>query len=446
MSECINIILDEMPYCIELPTWLDYSGRLLSGAISTPLLTLGNGGNKPQPYGAEKVVIDRTRTKYVLYLNKNFRFEDGQSIRSFDYFMGIRKACKHIYWRIILNVIETVTCVSDYILRIDLKYPCEHFLYILCAPDISAQKFNSGKFFTGGVYKIVHKDNSTVCFSPNFYFPCDKTLPDLNFLLERDMYNALTRFDNGEVDITCNTSFPFESRQERKKLTTYKEYFSGLIMSLEFGQKSTKKYLKYPSIRKELFKCINKRSIANKFDHAFEPVYNFIPHSMKRFWSLNHEYKNALVPRLPKYSALVLGYHDYFPNKEIASDIAEIWRQSYGIEVAIKAIPFFSRQDHECDFMLIIKFPPYPHPLAYIDYIAGHNDLTKETRLMILRRIKFGFKNSSSYYDLERRIYNDAVVFPLFELKSIYHQSNKIEGFCFPQTASFDFRELRVLK
>ena len=445
-SSEVVVAIDERPLSLSMPTALDYVGRLMCGALAEPLLRVTDAG-KLEPAAAESWRVLEGHRVYEFSLRRGRVWSDGTPLEPMHFALGLKRARSNPYWAHQLRAIRAVQMTPAGDLRIALTQPTAHFPFLLATPDLApAPAAGQSVGVSNGTHILTEVSDASYLFSPNPHYPGADARPALRFEVMRDPRTALAAFDDGELHATCNTAFPFDELAVRRDRPEFREQPSCIWMQLEPGSASHPA-LAARELRTALFNAIDQERIAGELYGGLSPARYLGPSSFAR----------ERVDGLPAFSPsrarqlaqsrldrpLVLGYHDYYPNREVVLAVARQWKSELGIPVTLAKFPFAEPTVPACDWMLMLRFPTYQHELAALETVY-YSRLTDSCLRDAIEDAGVGddARAEARRLDALRRVANELPVLPLFHLHSYYCVKDGLAGFRYPTDSAFDFREV----
>jgi hypothetical protein len=326
----IVLEVDEDPISLVLPGPGDYVGRFVASACHRPSLTL--------------IDIAEDGKKQLFRITKNLNYSDGTQVTSVDIQASIRKSLRVPTLQRFLLPIEAVSTPTKEDLVITLERPLGYLPSLLDSVDLSPVSqtgLGNGPY----VRNVVGQE---LLFTPSEMWPGG----DANVLVKtvRDHDKVLERFDNGEVDITCNTSFPSHLVQSASSHPSYRTSKTGIRIEVVRVSASAR----VPDSEfQALDESVNRLEIQAMFGDLVDT--SGAKSTAKRV---------ALARR-----TLVLGFFDYYPNRDICAVLQDHFHANFG-RVTLRPLNFQNPDLTGCDLFLRLRFDAADHPFFDFDFFS----------------------------------------------------------------------------
>lgn len=416
----------------------DYNASIVFSAVSDPLFKYSFSGEKIILHACLDYFVGDYGKSHTFVLRNDLYFYNGIKVDPSDYFNTINKIrSSQTPLKYLFTNIKSMSYTRNS-LTIELYEPNYSFYKLFSKYNITPYNNN----LTSGPYFIDKTNDRFYLLKRNKYFRNNQLgtkYENIKFIKSTDFYNDIQLFKNGNLDITCNTMFPFW--EISNYLNELKIYPSNIFASLDF---INSKYLnnRFVNLRKAISMSINRSEICQKFCGMFfvandyfldnyhpqkDVIYNLklsIDH-IKKYFSLNDD------------NTIRIGYDKFYPNKEILIYV-KAYLEYLGLKVVLVVDDFFNPR-YDYDIKLSLNYPDFVDNMAFYTspyfLSALYVDNVKFNAYYKLYKSVLNSKDGSrkgKCLNIMNKIVLDRVIkIPLFKMNSIYFVSNKLNNFNF---------------
>lgn len=413
--------LDAKPQSDDLRVCNDYSARIIKNAIAIPLIKI-NSLNGLIEDGLCNLSTSKAK-KTILYVNEYY-FSNGQKLLP----LHIKN---HISW-IIKNNTKYKFMLKD-LKKIKTKknmiifYHRKNINFRFLLTDINFSPFLDKDISCGNFCMRDIKPNYLIIKSNKYNNKHKKTIM---FKFIYNNYEDVKMFEEGESDFTNPTTFPVELINNSRNSLHIHE--NNVLLSISFMNRKLLNS-EHLNLRKMIFYSINRKLIANQFNPMLIPIFNFKDKEKT-------EIGKSAITKIDSNIKLVMGYDNFYPNKEISLIIKEMLEKN-NIKLELKETNFYNR-DEAVDLQLNLTYRDYNHKSFY--YLSKYFELlTKLSSPFDYKKIqKLKYKylkkgDDQSFDQLTKTIDNLYIEIPLFIENAIF--LSKYNNFNFN---SFNFQDL----
>ena len=413
--------LDAKPQSDDLRVCNDYSARIIKNAIAIPLIKI-NSINGLIEGGLCNLSTSKTK-KTILYVNE-FYFSNGQKLLPLHIKNHItwiiKKSTKYKFMLEDLKKIKTKKNMIIFYHRKNIN-----FKFLLT--DINFSPFLNKDISCGNFCIRDIKLNYLIVESNKYNNKHKKTIM-FNFIYNN--YEDVKMFEEGTTDFTNPTTFPVELINNSRNSLHIHE--NNILLSISFMNRKLLNN-EYLNLRKMIFYSINRELITSKFNPMLTPIYNFKDKEKTKI-------DNSAITKNESNIKLVMGYDNFYPNKEISLIIKEMLEKN-NIKIELIETNFYNR-DETVDLQLNLTYRDYNHKSFY--YLSKYFELlTKLSSPFDYKKIqKLKYKylkkgDDQSFDQLTKTIDKLYVEIPLFIENAIF--LSKYNNFNFN---SFNFQDL----
>lgn len=413
--------LDAKPQSYDLRVCNDYSARIIKNAIAIPLIKINSVNNLIED-GLCNLSTSKAK-KTILYVNE-FYFSNGQKLLPLhikNYINWIIK--KSTKYKFMLEDLKKIKTKKNII----MFYHGKNINFKFLLTDINFSPFLDKDISCGNFCMRDIKPNYLIIESNKYNNKHKKTIM---FKFIYNNYEDVKMFEEGATDFTNPTTFPIELINNYKNSLHIQE--NNVLLSISFMNRKLLNN-EHLNLRKMIFYSINRELIANQFDPMLIPIYNFKDKKKTKI-------DKSAITKIDSNIKLVMGYDNFYPNKEISLIIKEMLEKN-NIKLELKETNFYNR-DEAVDLQLNLTYRDYNHKSFY--YLSKYFELlTKLSSPFDYKKIqKLKYKylkkgDDQSFDQLTKAIDNLYVEIPLFIENAIF--LSKYNSFNFN---SFNFQDL----
>ncbi|RJT43306.1 ABC transporter substrate-binding protein [Legionella taurinensis] len=374
-----NVFLDAPPISRSIHQLKDYSSYLVYSLCSMPLVRMHPTENTILPLAVKSWEATDNYSVYEFVLRDDIYWSTGEKVKAIDYCMAINFVLSDNSNRFrslladIIGYSEVIKQKSNNlsgmefennIIRFRLNSPNYFFPMYLSLPVFSPLSTINHEIFCGA-YIINKVADYEVELKRNEYFKHDlksDIIDKITFsykVNESDPF-ALEAFNQGEVDVTSDTSFPYDKYSSYvQQKAIIQEYNVDISCILSENKNTT------PELTKILTYGINREYIIEKL-HGVPELNCGYHHLFDRKNRSNHDYlynkKLALELRskIDTSAEITIAYEDFYPNLEIITLIAE---QLEDIGLMFKfVVEEYGARNINSHFRLELTYPPKISP------------------------------------------------------------------------------------
>ncbi|MEC1291561.1 peptide ABC transporter substrate-binding protein [Bacillus mojavensis] len=476
--------IDTDPISLDPAKCDDYIGQIISQAMFEPLFIRDIETEQWVCGAAENFEVSSDGLTYIFNLRKDRFWSDGIPVVAQDFVFAfqrlfhpkINSPIGQILSFIkngeeILNGVLPVTelgveALGPRKLKISLT-ECLPFLpSILGSPNTSPFPYRTEQVswtderlnITNGAYVLKeYKSGQFVRLERNPFYPNSSSnhVKDVLFVINRELDYSLQNYEKGNIDVTCNTYFPFEEIKRFKQRDDFYMFPSGILFFLQFGNRND--LFKKKQARQALYYIVNKSQIAQTLHGGIIPWDHFasIGVSEKLFDDQsNYCYHPEKAVKLWKQEerenqALSILYADFFPNGEICHSIKSEMEKHLGITLTLEGCSFedfvIRHEQREYDLCLALLSPLYNDPFNYFQYFLSELSEEDEDEFIDILQKALGDEkeNHCTYYKKA----NDYLLeklpsIPLFNGQSIFLKNPFLKGYKIFKDGSISIQNL----
>lgn len=392
-KDSVVVYLDAPPISRSIHQLTDYSSYLIYSLCAMPLVRLHPTENSIQPLAAKSWNITENYSVYEFILHDNLYWANGEKVNPMDYYSAINFILTDKTSRfrsMLIDVIgynEIITGATDIlsgmecdknIIRFRLGKPNVFFPMCLSLPIFSPLHKSEQKLFCGA-YSITETTNYNVELTRNKYFELDKHNKPINtikFTHQVDASDpfALDAFKQGTIDVTSDTSFPYDKyAQYAHQKSIIQEYHVDISCILSENKNVS------PDLTKLIIHGINRENIVKKL-HGIPEISCSYHHLFDRKNSSDIDYLYSKEIAL-EYSSkidssmeITIAYEDFYPNLEILSLIEEQLRE-FGVRFKF-LVEEYGARNISSHYRLELRKSPIPDPLFF------YKNASKSKRLL----------------------------------------------------------------
>jgi hypothetical protein len=379
--------IDDRPLALGAPTLGDYwSTALLQLYVRNPFTATHDGPRVEARLGA----------------GESPTFDDGEAVSGRHLVNAIQAVMtsENPVARL-LEPLRTIAYDATSV-RLELERPTPVLAELLQTIDFAP---SSADCYVPGRYHAPWAETSSLEFEPRH---ADQA--PLRFVIEPDPSAAIESYERGEVTTTCPFSFPAGEAPEYLARPDCHSVDLGVRYHLEFS-------------RSRELSGEQRRWLAGLIDpvaacRGVEALTTPIP-------ACRSEMPGE--PRSRQDRALVIGYHDYYPNELVATNLAQLWEDA-GAAVEVRVVAFDEQTEHEgVDALLVLRFETVAGDALLLEQYAA---LTAQDSVRLL----FWGAAGGSRRDrvaLAALFRDDPWIIPLAKLGGLY--LTRLEHFRWPE-------------
>lgn len=456
----ILIEIDEQPLSLAVPHVMDYIGRAICSALYEPLLRI-DAQRRMRPAAAARWAISRNGTEYSFLIREDARWSDNSRVEPEHFLNTLCRAAEHPFWSGEMKYIHRVEACPGRILSITLREPVSHFLGLLASVNFSPTlerrpaSSSSPQSLSNGPYLLSECEHGKrYLLRPNRYYPGYKFRSPLEFIVQRAPDLSCALFDRGELDITCNTGFFFPHLDERRNDSRLRIHESAIFSQLEFNPESSAPFSDI-SFRRAMLAAINKKQLVSDLLYGIRPARQFGPKCFPSLAAPLGRYaplraKQLLSRSRSPLKPLIIGFHDYYPNKIIVRSIQQQWSEALALKTKLVRFPFDNSLSKEFDLFFALRFPAFDEPYAVLrtyeptlSWIASRTESARFARLLAEARTAKSRRRARVHREAASMLASLLPAIPLFHMPSHYLIRREIQGFNYPRNTIFNFRDIK---
>lgn len=329
-------------------------------------------------------------------------------MRAGDILRTIRQSLRVPAWNRYLGVLsEVLSTTSSLTLR--LTEPASFLPALLATSDFAPTppdpSLGSGAYYPAG---LVAPDNYLLA-------PARADAVPLRVRVNRDVDQVPERFAAEEVDVTCSTAFPLPRLPEFRHDRAYRTAHTGIQVRLE-PVPGAEAPVDLAPVRRAILAAVDRAAISDALRGGVRPS---LP------WQPRDGGQDDWLPR-----RLVIGYHDYPPNPEIA-DLVAAQLGAFGVRTETIALDFASGDATGADLLLALRCAPFDHPYAHwehYDLARAHPGLRS-----YLADIRAGVATGKTMNAMKAALAEIAPMIPLVELDGHWLRRSTMAEFSWPR-------------
>ncbi|ROR91138.1 peptide/nickel transport system substrate-binding protein [Nocardioides aurantiacus] len=400
----VVVEIDDHPLVWAGPTSGDYLSRWMASASQRSLVDL------------IEVSADGCQQQYRVARGSSF--SDGSPVRARDHARAIRRALAVPALQRFLLDARGVHADADH-LTIDLRRPAPHLPALLRSVDL-APISACGELSTGPYLpaELVADDEYMLS-------PAHASAPPVRVVVRRDPHEAPERYDRGDVDVTCATAFPLYRIPDYAERADFRTNDVAIQFCLEFVPGSS--FAADPEARRRVLGALRYPDVVAACGHG---VTSAAP-------PFHRELRPATIGRR---ISVRLGYWHYYPNRQVADEIADQLHRNLGYDVIVRRLDFVSGSAETCDLLLALRGPHFDAPLASIDLL----DPTRADPQLgpLIERLSEDPDDLDAKRALETARRQRCPVIPLLDLQGHWLQRPGLTGNPWPPMHAIDFGRL----
>jgi len=377
--------LDARPLGYDLQESNDYSGNYVLGFTALPMFKAREMA-PPALGSAAHVDIDSSRNILKIRLDDGLKWSDGTKIHGADYLNAIKKVASYRnglslllrsirnfprYWKDPASITEVGWAAQGNELTIETTLNPSLLLKVLAKINFSPLHETDIRL-TAGPYKLQEKSDIRITLEKNAeYFnsrPAKPRAESVQILITDSRYKDIELFENGDIDVTCPTLFPYELIS---KYAGRKDFFmenTNILMHLSFNERKKID----PQLRKALLHLIDRSKLAQRLYDAPTPAMDLSINRGKpmskgepdRLFDPNRGRTHlAACAKHGVKEKLVLLYDDFYPNREVA-DMVKEQLAGYGLQVEVLLDDYYAPLKIDYDIKLTLSDIPFLDDMA----------------------------------------------------------------------------------
>lgn len=330
----VAIEIDDEPLSLHTPSKGDYLSRFIASASRRPVL--------------EPVRVDRKGLRHTYRIRPDSRFSDGNPVQTRHVLAAIRAALHEPVWQRYLACLIEVRGSGDEVV-LTLSEPAGYLPSLLATVDFAPIPAESG--VGNGPYLPPVPLDGGYLLRPAPASAADRTVAELFLTVQRDVESVVERFESGVVDVTCNTAFPLNRLADVQNDPAYRSAPTGITARLEpvpgTGLQLSAEH------RRALAAAIDRQQITEVLYRGVRPA---------EPWLLRPPANPPAFPR-----QLVIGYHEYYPNRQIAELVGRQLERNLGLATELLPLDYASGTAAGADLLLVLRYPAFNHPYAVFE-------------------------------------------------------------------------------
>lgn len=467
-SRIVNVDIDAMPGNICVHSVSDYIGIQVLAPTALPLFQYNYQTNALECLGATEYSISSDGCIYDITVRDDLFWSDGTLVTAKDYLRSFLDVlgCKKNFYRFFLKDIENY---REYVKgntkkEIGIKVEGRKLIFRLIKSNflfckfLSIINFSPKHSYSGnlaaGAYVVENVEENKIVLKKNVFFSPSraKSLLDVEFIhyiKPNSRYDALEKYEQGKLDITCDTMFPFEKLPIFKGRKDFYREPNHICMILH-KEKASHPLLEEASFRKAILFSLNRTALCTKFNFAVTPMCDFffdsiVPKTNDEY-TIDFLYNQELAERLFKEAFAIYGvkevslkvaFSDYFPNKEVLEHFAiELKQHNVNLELIYDD---FLAPSASADIRLHLWASPFHDPFSFYLTEAYAFDFAKKASswkiyvalLDYYQKCRTHTERKHILEQLNSILINEAYVIPLFKMQSLYLKRSGVEHFNF---------------
>ena len=378
------IDIDALPLCRGVHDAADYIGIQIFGLCSLPLFSYCARERGIVPLACSDHTMLEEGRLHRFRIGEQWRWSDGQPVTAEDYRRGILYVLSQSGHpaAYLLHDIENYRnfragrCSADLLgvsveateLVVRLQRSNWHFQENLSAINFSPRRDNSCSE-TAGAYRMEELSEHGVVVRRNPWFPDrnhQEVADEVRFRLFRSRYAALKAYEKGDIQLTCNTMFPYERLATYQRRSDFYRDYSNISMRLEALPRSSP--VGVDPLLWQLFRAgLDRDNLVRSFHGAlaiqsdYRWEYEFNPEDLeKKDTFFDPDSASELASHLhQKYGKrglkLTVAVDDFYPNGEVMAAILKQMR-AYGITLTVVKDNYYAPKGNT-DLKLFLLFP-----------------------------------------------------------------------------------------
>lgn len=462
-----TVDIDALPGTLYLHDVSDYIGIQVLSPTALPLFYYNQIYHSLKCLGAENYSISQDGCTYEITIRNDLFWSDGTKVTAEDYVRGFFAIInsKHNIYRILLkDIVNYGKFIKDknennigievvgrkIIFR--LVHPNNLFIIFLSTINFSP-KHHSEVMLAAGAYNIETVTENGIILSRNPFFTLDKSNPNIevdyiHYIKPASRYESLQQYEQKQLDITCNTMFPYEQLSKFKERKDFYQEPSNIFMILR-KEKKCNPILEEKVFRQAILFSLNRANLCANFHYALTPMTDFFFDS-----NMNQNISSPLVDNLYnselaadlfhllfsmyniKDVRLKVAFDDYFPNKEVL-ELVSIELKSYNIYLELIQDNFLT-PSKSADLRLHLLTSPVYHPFPiYLKEAYDHDFMKNDTwktyiaLLESYHKCNDDDKKKQILEVINTTLISEAFIIPLFKMQSLYLKRDGLENFKF---------------
>lgn len=394
----MRAVIDSQPLSRSIFRCYDYSGLQLN------LLT-----NCPLSHNLVNLAIGEEVGKAItIEIGRENLWSDGTHITALDYLEGIKHASHSnpFIKSYLLRHIESMEATGDKLTVNLSKINCR-MPEILRIPNFCP--YRNGQ--SSGEWILSEAGTDNYIFTPNPYR--SNSEEPLHIHIIKDPMKNIDSFIKNQVDITSDTAFPYDLVSTYSQSPELHSHSVGLFCVLKFGQN-----LCSPE-RKPARQLISALCSATSFDSI---TFGHCPKFDLFIMDPNCE-SSSCIPEEP----LILAYDNFYPNKEVCTIIADTLKNN-GFKIELIEDDYYHpaiKYDLRLSIIRGLRNSPYLlyASLLFSEVLRQNRELQKK---YMIHLIEFEMNPAPNTNGIKQFIQENAILAPLFEIRSTYLARNGI--------------------
>jgi hypothetical protein len=330
----VALEIDDEPLSLRTPSQGDYLSRFIASASRGRVLDL--------------VRIDRRGLRHTYRIRPDSRFSDGNPVQTRHVLRAIRAALHEAVWQRYLACLVEVRGSGDEVV-LTLSEPAGYLPALLATVDFAPIPSESG--VGNGPYLPPVPVDGGYLLRPAPSAAADRTVADLYLSVQRDVDGVVERFESGKVDVTCSTAFPLHRLPDMQGDPSYRTAPTGITARLEPVPGSDLEMT--AEHRRAIAAAVDRQQISEVLYRGVRPA---------EPWLLTPPAHRPLFSR-----PLVIGYHEYYPNRQIAELVGRQLERTLGLATELLPLDYASGSAAGADLLLVLRYPAFCHPYAVFE-------------------------------------------------------------------------------
>lgn len=478
MNSDINIIIDAKPLRHDINFINDYISLLIFSPLSCPLFIYDSESKSIVKYACKEYNCSDDGKTHIFKIKDDLFWSNGEKVTIYDYyesFLRIMSEFSHLsillkdvvnlqsYMLKNINFSEVGFHIEGDALIFRLNKSNYKFYKILSKVNFSPiKKINSCDNYSkynlnlfAGAFYLNKKDDYTYSLSRNKYhfnyIPNNDS--SINFIISNDKYNDLELYSSNQIDLTCNTMFPYEKIKCSMNLSTFYSSPSNISMYLLFRNTCLSM-----NLRKAIMYLIDTENIRLKFFKALTPTTDFFINNNSY---LSNEYSTLYnqklgIAYLNKYKIesnkhevnLSILYDDFYPNKEILTCIQK-QLQKYKINLILIEDDYYFPDSIHSDLRLSLCYIDYfdnisiyqSLGLIQLNKFKKNNCNPLQEYINLINKYKSSTDQFSEKHTLNKLnsiLIESSVILPLFKMHNFYFKNHALKNINYGEDFIFD--------
>lgn len=441
------VYLDAPPLARSIYYINDYSSYMIYSLTALPLTKINHFDN--QCHGlAATWEASRDNKYFEFLLSDDLYWSNGKKIKAEDYYKTFKMILSdtHNRYRSMLSDIlgygstdhDEIQGIeyTDKTIIFKLKQSNYFFPMLLSFPVFSPLDTSGSENISGGSYFIDSLNNETARLKRNRYFKINSKNSSIDEIVFKYKKNntdpfVLDAFDKGEVDVTCDTAFPYDKYSHYLNHNEYlEESDTGIICMLTANKSASR------PITKAIVHGIDRTEIVRRLNNApsincgFHTIFVKEPNAKKDTLH-NKDKAFELLSKNSCVDVITIAYENFYPNYEILT-IIESQLSAFGLRFKFIEEEYGVR-DAITHYRLSLRKSPVPDPLLFYKNEIK-NIMNTIEKLNFSNLLKEYQSVSDAYLRKKVAIEMDAILInsghyvPILKIPGIYLKNPRIKN------------------